>query len=296
MKLNKILAVALAALSLTACDDDEKVNTVPVTVNWENSTMSVTEDVSAGVYYNVPLVLNAETNGPVTVTVDVKGVGASAAEEGRDYVVTQKTIVIPAGSQTGSIEFYPVGDKILNPDREFLLTITSASGASIGTESTCKITLVDNEVFLEPVYKELQGAWTMFTDDGQYTVNIVGAEPGEEGYLDKIWITGINGQAWCVIEGSLFLDAVTQECTISMKAGQIIAEQVNFTGLGVMDVALATYNGESLSTSGNIAAQSNADKTSFAWNSGICGALMQGGSFSGYIWFGSKSVSMAKAH
>ncbi len=107
MKLNKIFAAALAILTMTACDDDDPVNTADVTVNMQQTQMSIAEDFSTGVYYYVPVVLSGETNGPVTVTIAVEGTGANPAVEDRDYMVTSKTIVIPAGETQGSFEFHP---------------------------------------------------------------------------------------------------------------------------------------------------------------------------------------------
>ena len=37
MKLNKIFAIALAALTLTACSDDDDINTANVTVNMQKT-------------------------------------------------------------------------------------------------------------------------------------------------------------------------------------------------------------------------------------------------------------------
>lgn len=297
MKFNKIFAVALAALTLTACNDDDDVNSIPVTVSMQQSTMSVGEDVAAGVYYNVPVILSDAPNGPVTVTVEVEGVGNEPAQEGRDIVITQKTITIPAGEQIGYIQFYPVGDEEINDDREMLFTITSAAGASIGTEKTCLVTFIDNEKFLPPAYADLMGAWDVTTDDGNFTVNITGYPEGDPNYLKKVVITGFNGVSWCQIEGDFSLDASTMECSITMQYNQTVAENVNFgTAIGVCDVVLASFNGQSLSLSGAVVARSNPEQNMYTWNSGVCGAIMQNGSFSGRIWFGFLSVTMTKAH
>lgn len=97
MKLNKIFAIALAALTLTACSDDDDINTANVTVNMQKTEIEVSEDFSTGTYYYVPVEVTGESNGPVRVTVKVEGVGSTPATEGDDYVITSKTIVIPQG-------------------------------------------------------------------------------------------------------------------------------------------------------------------------------------------------------
>ena len=99
MKFNKIYAIALAALTLTACsdDDDNGLNsTSGVTVQMQQSTMSVSEDMQQGVYYKVPIVVTGEANGPVEVTVEVQGTGTTPATEDEHYVITDKTITIDA--------------------------------------------------------------------------------------------------------------------------------------------------------------------------------------------------------
>lgn len=68
MKFNKLYAIALAALTLTACsdDDDNGLNTTSgVTVQMQQSTMSVSEDMQQNVYYKVPVVVTGEANGPL---------------------------------------------------------------------------------------------------------------------------------------------------------------------------------------------------------------------------------------
>lgn len=295
MKFNKIFAVAMAALSLTACNDDDDINSLPVTVSMQQPTMRISEDVAAGVYYNIPVILSGETNGPVTVTVNVTGIGDQPAEDGKDFVITQKTITIAAGEQIGYIEYYPTGDEEVNEDREALFTIESASGATIGEEKTCRVTFVDNEKYLVPAYANLMGAWDVTTDDGNFQVMISGYPEGDPGYLKKVIISGFNGQPWCEIEGNFSLDAATMECSITMPYGQIIAEDVNFTGIGAVDIALASFNGSSLGLTGSVRATSNPEQTMYVWNSGVCGALMKDDAFEGHIWFGFLSVTMNKA-
>lgn len=297
MKFNKIFAVALAALTLTACNDDDDVNSVPVTVSMQQSTMSVGEDVSAGVYYNVPVVLSANPNGPVTVTVEVEGVGAEPAQEGKDLVITQKTITIPAGEQIGYIQFYPVGDEEINDDREILFTITKATGATIGNEATCRVTFIDNEKFIPDAYAKVQGVWNVSTDDGNFTVNVQGYPEGDPNYLKKIVINNFNGYPFCSVEANFSFDAATMEASLTMPFGQTIASGVQFDApIGLADIRLASFDGSSLSFNGNVVATSNPEMTMMTWNGGVCGAIMTGGNFSGYIWFGYLTLTMNKVN
>lgn len=73
MKLNKIFAIALAALTLTACSDDDDVNSAACTVSMQEQTINASEDMVADIYYYVPIQVTGDSNGPIRVTVEVSG-------------------------------------------------------------------------------------------------------------------------------------------------------------------------------------------------------------------------------
>lgn len=302
MKLYKFFAVALAALSLTACsDDDNNWNSVQgVTVSIAQSEMSVAEDAEAGRYYYVPLVLSGETNGPVSVTVEFSGTSEYPATEDKDYVVTQKTITIPAGATSGNIEFYPTGDNEENPDRKFEVKIVSAEGASVAGNNLCVVTLMDNERLLPEAYANIQGVWnfeaTTSRGKEEFPMTIVGASEGEDGYLTKLTVSGWVGYSWAVAEANFSFDASTGETIISFPLGQWVATEVNFGDeLGICDVMLASVSGNSLVSSGTISATCNPEftKITFPETAELIGAIFDP-SFTGYTWFWYKVMSMSR--
>ena len=244
MKFNKIYAIALAALTLTACsdDDDNGLNsTSGVTVQMQQSTMSVSEDMQQGVYYKVPIVVTGEANGPVEVTVEVQGTGTAPATEDEHYVIADKTIAIDADTQIGYVEFYPKGDDVINDDRQFIVTITGAKGATVGTESTCIVTLVDNEGMIPRAYDAVQGTYQLQGSMPQ-TLTITGFGEGEPGNLTTLEISGWLGYNWLVATGSFSFDASTMQGAISLELGQTMATEVE-TNLGLCDVWLLRYSG-----------------------------------------------------
>lgn len=300
MKFNKIYAIALAALTLTACsdDDDNGLNsTSGVTVQMQQSTMSVSEDMQQGVYYKVPIVVTGEANGPVEVTVEVQGTGTTPATEDEHYVITDKTITIDADTQIGYVEFYPKGDDVINDDRQFIVTITGAKGATVGTESTCIVTLVDNEGMIPRAYESVLGQWNL-TGDNPCTLTINGFDEGEDGYGKTVFINGWLGYSWVVVEGTFGFDASTMQASIEMALGQIVATDVNFGSIGSYDVALAVRSGNSIYNGGSIVATFDPDYTGATFDVSspemIYFVLYKNGSFAGYGWDGFPNAALAK--
>lgn len=95
MKLYKIFAVALAALTMTACsDDDDKIgwnSNADVTVEMGQASISFKEGRGM---VNVPVTVTGEANGNIMVTVACEETGLNPAQEDVHYYVTDKTIII----------------------------------------------------------------------------------------------------------------------------------------------------------------------------------------------------------
>lgn len=296
MKLNKIFATALAILTLTACDDDDPVNTADVTVNMQETTMTVAEDIQTGIYYNVPVVLSGETNGPVTVTVEVEGIGSDPATEGEDYVITSKTIVIPAGKTTGSIEFHSTGDTEVNESREFTMTIVSATGAKIGSNATTRIILFDDDHLLPEALAKTVGTWS--TGAG-YNVELVALPEDDPDHFQKVLLRGINGTSRTSdLELGFSLDAASGCVNLTLACPQYVGT-FDFNGIGTADVQLLPRDADGLYISGTLSATSDVDITVFAFDMGISGGLFQpgtssAGGFLGYTWFNVVPLTLTK--
>lgn len=231
------------AFAFTACSDSDNANSVSgITVEMKEATMRVPEDqVSSGTYYEIPIVVNGETNGDVVVTVDFAPVGPSGAVYDENYIVTQNTIIIPAGATEGAIQFYPVGDEVINDHRVFSATIGEVKGATVGANKTTVVTLIDNEGLVPKAYQAIQGNWTATWEslyDGVKTgsVLIYGVNEGEEGFNKTIYVQGI-ADADVVWKGEMAVDGATEAISINFEIAQIILS-ANFTNIGPADVKL----------------------------------------------------------
>lgn len=241
MKLFKISTLLLAAFTMTACsDDDENLNTASdVTVEMGETTIDLPEaQLSSATYYDIPIIVNGVSNGPIKVTVEMGEIESSPAKDGENYIFTSKSIVIPAGRNVGYLQMYPKDDDdIINPDRQFTITISNVEGAKIGAQATTLVTLLDDEPIKEEIYQKLLGQWTLSIDYGIKTekVNLVGVEKGEDGYLKDIYITGIFGVG--TVKTRLTCNPVDGTFNLDIPTGQRMFT-ANFANYGVCGVSL----------------------------------------------------------
>jgi hypothetical protein len=300
MKLNKIFAAALAILTMTACDDDDPVNTADVTVNMQQTQMSIAEDFSTGVYYYVPVVLSGETNGPVTVTIAVEGTGANPAVEDRDYMVTSKTIVIPAGETQGSFEFHPSSNDDINDDRQFIFTIVSATGAKIGNNTSTLVTLLDEDHLLPEALSKLVGTWQSTSASGTYNCTISAFPEDDKNHLKQVKLSGIGGLSFAndvILDFSL--DASTGLVNLSLSMPQILGEKIAYNPpVGEVDVVLLPFDG-GLYLQGVASATSNEEVTQFVFDCGWAAGLFTpgnhtAGGFTGYTGGRAQDFTLTK--
>ncbi len=198
MKYFKLFLLVAAVAFFGSCsDDDNKWNTnAGVTVEMQDPTYSVKENAGT---VQVPIKVTGKTNGKVLVTLAVKETGANPAKEDINYYVTSKTVIV--ADTAGYVEFEPVDDKEINDDRTFEFDIVDVKGATVGANSSCIVTILDNDK--EP-YDRVQGTWIM-TGESQFqgggtekwTVTISGPKPGDENYeLENgkvLYMTGLGG-------------------------------------------------------------------------------------------------------
>lgn len=258
MKYIKLLAIALATTSMVACsDDDANWNSASdVTVSMAQTEISVKENKGI---FNVPVSVEGEANGPIQVTVEVAEVGENPAMDDVHYLVTSKTIVIPADATTGNIEISTVDNGEINEARQFDITIVSVEGAQVGANITTTVNLKDNDAAF---YEKLQGAWKMnFTSryDGEasWAVNVVGYDEGEEGYDKTLFINGVLGYSFCALEMSYFFDTASKSGYVEIPLGTYVADYDDANGIYACTVTDDGY----LALEGSIKGQWNEDFT-----------------------------------
>lgn len=300
MKLYKVFGIALAALTMTACSDDDEFNTASgVSVAMKYDTMQISEDYS-GTYYNIPVVVNGNPNNAIKVEVEVSAQGTSPATEGEHFLVTSKSIIIPEGATEGNIEFYPVGDEEVNEDRQFIVTIVKAEGATVADNASTVVTLMDNERLIPEAYENVQGEWLFECSEPEDAciLTITGHAEGEEGYLKTLTVSGWMGYEWVSIEVGFSFDAAKMAANLQFSFGQWCATQVAFNGLGVCDVMFAGVSGNNLVSSGSVIATVDSEykNISIPASAEFVGALFMSetGSFTGKVWFWYDTMKMSR--
>lgn len=297
MKLNRIFAIALAALTMTACsdDDDTDFNTASdVTVNMEAATMTIPEDNNG--MYNVPITVTGKANGMIKVTVEMQEVGSNPAKADKHYIVTSDYVYIPAGDETGNIEFHATGDEEINEDRTFSIKIVKVEGAKIGTETTTTITLVDDDHLIPDALNKLQGSWIA---SGTYLCTIEAYPDGDPNHTKKVKLLGLGGDPDLnPIICDFKVDGVTEKISLDIECPQTLDTNVNFDTIGIYDILALPYSG-GLYLSGTISAQSNGDATFFGFDGGIYACLFtpgdySAGGFSGYTYFRIQQLTLSK--
>ena len=197
MKYTKIFALFLGALSLTACSDKEEFNTASgVTVEMGQSEITAVETQDM---LNIPVIVKGDANGPITVRLKIEATGDVPVKPFEDidgnwsgnYIVTSETLNIPAGENQVSMEVRLVDDFDKTGDWTFNVSIVSCDGATVGSQSTTVVTVLDNEAF--PPYDLIQGKWKFNFKNGKgaaasYNVTVSGYPEGTteyaKGYLE----------------------------------------------------------------------------------------------------------------
>jgi len=296
MKLNKLaymLCLAMAIGSASCSTDkawEQDTNSAAGTkVEFSAAEFSVKENKGI---VQIPVVCSGDQNGRVSITVAVEPVtetGAEAAEENVNYVMTSKTINIDAEEQASWVEISTVDDDEINEPRKFKITITGAKGATIGDNSTCVVTLKDNDA---EFYEKLQGKWTMTSTSAagaeqKWNVTIEGYDEGEEGYNETLYVVGLMGYNWVVMEMEYHFDAVTKTGYLTIPFGTESASGVTFTGLGECDVMLVgAGDGGYYYPSGSTTANWSEDFNTITFDSqyGIGGLVVQNSEAMGW-WY-----------
>ena len=290
MKLYKLSAFVLATAIFASCSEEE--------LSWNSSAATVSMEQAELVYkenkgmVNVPIVVDGELNGPVEVTVEVAEVGENPAMEDVHYIVTSKTVLIPADATSGKIEFKTVDDADINEARTFVINIKSVNGATVGETASTTVTLKDND---SQFYEKLQGRWKMTSSAGTWNINIIGAEEGEEGYNEVFQVTGIMGYDWTSMTMFYNYDVATKTGYVYIPFGYIFAEGVDFGSPGVCDVATGTVVDGYINFDGGILGTWNEDFTEITFEDKLLyGFLLDNGAPNGYTWFNCSGIKMVK--
>lgn len=157
MKFFKIFTIAIAALSFTACSDDDPTWNTESDVTVEMGKAAYTTKEGRGIV-TVPISVTGERNGNIEVALAVKADYPNAAQEDVHFYFTTKAIVIAPEFDTYNVEITIIDDAELNEDRIFDVYLESAEGAKIGTQNFTQITIEDND---SNPYDRVSGEWVL---------------------------------------------------------------------------------------------------------------------------------------
>lgn len=297
MKYIKLFSLLAAVIFLGSCkDDDENWNsTSDVTVSMGMTECSPKE--GAGIVY-LPINVEGNTNGLVSVTVETKEVGSNPAKENTNYYVTTKTLKI--SDAQGNIEIELVDDEEINEPRTFEVTIVSAKGAKIGEKKTTTFTIRDND---SEFYDKLQGNWEMngVDDKGnavKWNVSISGAADEDNPEYNKtLYIEGMCGLS-TKAQLDYYFDKTSKTCTVAIVPGQYeFASGLNFGMTNPMNIWLVRLSGKNLGFDPVDGEVSSDMKTiTFDQEAVLTGYLVDSvtGDTPGYIWFGNGVSQLGK--
>lgn len=294
MKFSKIFLLAGVAFAFASCSEKEEWNTTgEAVVGMAKAELTVSE--AAGMF-NIPFVVAGDRNAPVQVTFEVapleetEKLAPAIADE--NYLVTSKVINVSAEAASGNIEVIAVNDEKVNEkNRAFVVTIISVNGGTIDeANKTTIVTLKDPSP-----YEAMAGKWTMTTAGGsKWNVTVHAATEDDPDYNKVLYVTGMMGYDWTVLTMPYSYNYEEGKPEVYIKAGELFAEGVNFTGLGVCNVYLYNIVGGNLAPIDMVAEVSADGKTlDFGANS-FYGAVFT--SSNQYVggWFNETGVKMTR--
>lgn len=294
MKFSKIFLLAGVAFAFASCSEKEEWNTTgEAVVGMAKAELTVSE--AAGMF-NIPFVVAGDRNAPVQVTFEVapleetEKLAPAIADE--NYLVTSKVINVSAEAASGNIEVIAVNDEKVNEkNRAFVVTIISVNGGTIDeANKTTIVTLKDPSP-----YEAMAGKWTMTTAGGsKWNVTVHAATEDDPDYNKVLYVTGMMGYDWTVLTMPYSYNYEEGKPEVYIKAGELFAEGVNFTGLGVCNVYLYNIVGGSIVPKDMVAEVSADGKTlDFGANS-FYGAVFT--SSNEYVggWFNETGVKMTR--
>lgn len=253
MKFFKISTIALAALFVTSCSDDEPV--------WNTDTDVVVEmgliEQNDGSFSNVvhtkegrdiaklPIEIKGKRNGNIEVTFVVKGDYQNVATDDENIFITTKSVVIFPEDSVYTLEVAINDDDVMNEPRWCDVTIESVKGATIGQQNFTTIEIKDNDT--EP-YDRAAGKWILKTAqmndagvlvENQMFINLVSYDEDNRHYNKQYKVRGILGEDDLLMIALFTYDKETNSGTISFdydeSVGTIGGTAATFVELYIQD-------------------------------------------------------------
>lgn len=206
MKFFKISTIALAAIFVTSCSDDEPVWNTDKDVVVEMGLIEQNDGSFSNVVHTkegrdivkLPIEIKGERNGNIEVTFVVKGEYENTATDDENIFITTKSVVIFPEDNEYTLEVAIYDDDVMNEPRWCDVTIESVKGGTIGQQNFTTIEIKDNDT--EP-YDRCAGKWILKTaqmnDAGQLVesqqfINLVSYDEDSKHYKRQYKVRGLG--------------------------------------------------------------------------------------------------------
>lgn len=137
----RLFVIFLLSFLALACADRNELNTGVATVEFRLDEIEVKELTSL---LNIPIVVKGEHNGLIKVNIEIRD-NYSGFEDDKDILITDKSLLIPAGTESISVEaLLSIANDEVIQNRSFSIVIVNVEGATIGKNEVCKITILEN--------------------------------------------------------------------------------------------------------------------------------------------------------
>ncbi len=216
---HSISAVYVSDTRFAASSQSQPLLIPPPNVQLNAATFNVTEGMTT---LNVQVTRTGDTAGPSTVdyaTSDTAGANncnslAGIASSRCDYLTTLGTLSFAAGEGSKTIAIPIIDDVYAEGSETFTITLSNASGATLGSPASATLTIADNEI--------VNGTSNPIDEAGffvrQHYVDFLNREPDPAGLA--FWtnqITQCGSDAACIelkritVSGAFFLSIEFQE-------------------------------------------------------------------------------------
>lgn len=232
MDIKKTLYTLVASLLLfSSCENGcPTFDDADACVGFSSASFSINE-TDGKVEIPVYLASVAGLSGSATIEVDVT---QSTAVEGADFTVVSKELIFSADGRTQNVVVNIVDNDVFTGDKKVFFKIVSSS-VNLSNESTCTLTIVDDEHPLKSILYTYSGT-AISCFEGTYDMEITLEK--DESDLSKVWISNLDpyffSYGYTAANGyNRFYGIVNEDCTeISVPVGQTVGyEDVNLEGL-----------------------------------------------------------------
>ncbi len=130
--------------------------TATITIVPVGSTIPLLSIVDASVEKHggsVPVLVNVKPAGTSTVTVDyatADGTDANAARAGVNYTAKSGTLTFGPGQTTATIPITILANNVVEPDRDFTVTLSNATGGALIAVGSATVTILNDVVIKTP--------------------------------------------------------------------------------------------------------------------------------------------------